>query len=265
MYHLGQYIPGGSIIHRMDPRVKILSVIFLSIIILEGKVLTDAMIAALLIGLVPISRLTPHHMLKALRPLIVFLLLLFLLHLLFTGGTPIPPFPPWGVAPTYEGLSRGALVTLKFVLLVLAASILTMTTSPTLMVNGLERLLRPLRIIGVPSYDIATMISIALRFVPTLLEEMTRVREAQVARGADFRKGPLLRRIKSATSLLVPILMSSLRRADELASAMEGRGYRRGPRTYMQDLCMTRADYAALAVILVITLFWILQRSLPVC
>jgi len=264
MYTIGQYIPGDSIIHRLDPRVKIVSVIGLSIMILKGEGFTWGIISVFLIGLVPTSRLSPHHILKALRPMVFFLLLLFLLHLIFTEGKPIPPFPPWCVTITYEGLYRGALITWQFTLLLLSASILTMTTLPTDLVSGIERLLRPLKIFGIPSHDVAIMTSIALRFVPTLLEEIDRIKEAQMARGANFKCGTLLQRTKATTSLLIPLIASSLRRADELATAMEGRGYKRGPRTYMKELRISQADYVAVAVMILITLFHILRSYISV-
>lgn len=251
--HIGQYIPGESIIHWLDPRVKIGSTVVLSILILKGEMLTAATMSAFLVALVPISRIAPHHMVKALRPMLFFFVLLFLLHLFFTDGTPIPPFPSWRVTVTYEGLFRGAITTWQFILLILSASILTMTTSPTELVSGIERLLRPLKALKIPSHDIAIMISIALRFVPTFLEEIDRIKEAQMARGADFKTGPVIRRVKSAVSLLVPLVLCSFRRADELATAMEARGYRRGPRTYMRELSMARADYVAVVVMCLMT------------
>jgi len=128
-----------------------------------------------------------------------------------------------------------------------------MTTSPTELVSGIEKLLRPLKALRIPSHDIAIMISIALRFVPTFLEEIDRIKEAQMARGANFKTGPVIRRVKSAVSLLVPLVLCSLRRADELATAMEARGYRRGSRTYMRELSMVRADYVAVVVMVLMT------------
>jgi energy-coupling factor transporter transmembrane protein EcfT len=145
------------------------------------------------------------------------------------------------------------MTTWQFTLLILSASILTMTTSPTELVSGIERLLRPLKALRVPSHDIAIMISIALRFVPTFLEEIDRIKEAQMARGADFKSGPFIRRVKSAASLSVPLVLCALRRADELATAMEARGYSRGPRTYMRELSMARSDYVAVAVMVSMT------------
>jgi len=253
MSHIGQYIPGESIIHRLDPRVKIGSVVALSLLILRGDLLWLGLTSALIMALVPVSRITPREMARALRPVLFFFVLLFMLHLLFTEGTPIPPFPSWPVTMTYQGLFMGIMTTWQFLLLIMSASILTMTTSPADLVCGIERLLRPLRLLGVPSHDMAVMVSIALRFIPTFLEEIDRIREAQAARGADLGSGSLIRRIRSAVSLSVPLVLSSLRRADELALAMEARGYKRGPRTYMRDLSMGRADYIAVAMMALMT------------
>ena len=253
MYYLGLYIDGESIIHRLDPRVKILSVIASSILILNGNTVTLAVAGIVLLALIAASRIAPRHILEALRPMLVFFVLIFLLHLLFTDGTPIPPFPSWRFTITYEGLYRGAVITWQFVLLVVAASILTMTTSPTELVNGIERLMRPLGLLGIPSHDLAIMISIALRYVPTLLQEIDRIKEAQMARGANFKTGTLAQRTKATASLLLPLVMNSLRKADELSTAMEARAYNRGPRTYMRELRMSLADYAAIAVMVLIT------------
>ena len=240
-------------IHRLDPRVKIGSTIVLSILILKGGGFTGALISAFLIALIPLSRLGVKPMVKAFRPVLVFFALLFFVHLFFTDGNPIPPFPPWRVTVTYEGLYRGAITTWQFALLILSASILTMTTLPTELVSGIERLLRPLKRLGVPSHDIAMMVSVALRFVPTFLQEIDRIKAAQMARGASFGSGPFVRRTRAAISLLLPLVLRAVRRADELVIAMEARGYRRGPRTYMKELSMSRADYAAVAVMMVIT------------
>jgi biotin transport system permease protein len=259
MYNLGHYIPGESIIHRLDPRVKIVSVIGISIMVLNGDVFTLAIFSIFLGALIASSRIALHHIVKALRPVVVFFALIFLLHLIFTEGTPIQPFPSWRVTVTYEGLNQGALVTWRFILLVVAASVLTMTTSPTELVSGIERLIRPLNAVGIPSHDVALMISIALRFVPTFVQEVQRIKEAQMARGANFKTGNIVAKAKATSSLLLPLVVNSVRRADELASAMEARGYRRGPRTYLRDLRMSRADYAALAVVVIITGFHILQ------
>ncbi|MCG6879536.1 MAG: energy-coupling factor transporter transmembrane protein EcfT [Deltaproteobacteria bacterium] len=246
MVHLGQYIPRSSVIHQLDPRVKLAAVVALSIMILKGDMLTQCWITALLLILVPASRLNLVHLRTAFRPVLFFLGLLFFLHLLFTTGTPIPPFPPWPITVTYEGLQTGTFVIWQFSLLILSAAILTMTTPPGELIGGIERFLRPFQHAGIPSHDLALMISMAMRFVPTILDELNRIREAQTARGARFKNGPILQRMKATASLLMPLILGTMRRADALALAMESRGYRRGPRTYLRELRMGRKDYLAL-------------------
>ncbi len=250
MVHLGQYISGTSVVHRLDPRVKLGTTVFLSILILKGDFMTQCWVTAFLLLMIPLSRLTLVHIGAAIRPMRFFLGLLFFLHLLFTTGTPIPPFPPWPVTVTYQGLYTGAFVIWQFSLLILSAGILTMCTPPGDLISGIERFLRPLRIVGVPSHDLALMISIALRFVPTILEELNRIREAQTARGARLGSGPVYKRMRATASLLIPLILGITRRADALAVAMESRGYKRGSRTYLRDLRMGRKDY--LAVILIV-------------
>jgi len=251
--HIGQYIFGDSIIHRLDPRVKIVSTIVSSILILKGGVFTGALISTFLIALIPLSRLGVNAMVGTFRPVLVFFAILFCVHLFFTDGNPIPPFPPWRVTLTFEGLYNGVVTTWQFALLILSASILTMTTLPTELVSGIERLLRPLKRVGVPSEDLAMMVSVALRFVPTFLEEIDTIKAAQMARGASFGSGPFIRRIRATLSLLLPLVLRGIRRADDLVTAMEARGYQRGPRTYMKELSMGRADYTAVLVMMAIT------------
>ncbi len=246
MIHLGQYIPRSSIIHRLDPRVKLAATIILSIMVLKGDLLTQCWITAFLLILIPVSHLNFVHLRSAFRPMRFFLGLLFSLHLLFTAGTPIPPFPPWPITITYEGLQTGAFVLWQFSLLILSAAILTMSTPPGQLISGIERFLRPLKGLGVPSQDVALMVSMAMRFVPVILDELSRIKEAQTARGARFESGPILRRMTSAASLLIPLIQGTMRRADALAMAMESRGYSRGPRTYLRELRMERKDYLAI-------------------
>jgi biotin transport system permease protein/energy-coupling factor transport system permease protein len=249
--------------HGLDPRVKILSVVLLSLVILKAGPLGLSLITLFLLSLIPLSALSLSRILRALRPAVLFLLLLFFVHLLFTRGHPIPPFPSWVFGPTYEGLLKGMGVCWEFALLLVSASLLTMTTTPEDLINGIERLLRPLKIFRIPSHDIAMMVGIALRFLPTLLEDMARIREAQIARGACFGSGSLLRRARAAVTLVLPLILGSLRRVDDLAAAMEARAYRRGPRTYPRDLRMSRTDYGAIAVVMTITMACLLSRLYP--
>ncbi|HET6490363.1 MAG TPA: energy-coupling factor transporter transmembrane component T [Syntrophales bacterium] len=240
---LGQFVPGDSPVHRFDPRVKILCALLLSIVILNAGLAESLAVTMFLLAAAALSGLSARRIAEALKPLAWFFAILFFLHLFFTDGRPI--LPSLG-AVTYEGLERGLSVTWQFVALVVSAAILTMTTAPSELVGGLEKLLRPLNRIGIPSHDIAIMVSVSLRFVPTLLEEVERMKEAQVARGADFGSGPIIGRLKKMATLVIPLILCTFRRADELALAMEGRGYHRGPRTYLRELRFTRVDYAAL-------------------
>ncbi|MBN2126751.1 MAG: energy-coupling factor transporter transmembrane protein EcfT [Deltaproteobacteria bacterium] len=263
MIRFGCYIPRESVVHGLDPRVKILSVIVFSLVILKAGTLGGVLITLFLAALIPMSGLSFSLLARSLRPAALFLLLLFIVHLLFTEGRPVPPFPSWVFGPTYEGLFKGATVTWEFSLLLVSASILTMTTTPAELINGIERILRPLKVLRIPSHDVAMMISIALRFLPTLIEDMARIKEAQMARGASFGAGSLFRRAKAAATLTLPLILGSLRRVEELATAMEARAYRRGPRTYLRNLRMSRGDYDAMAVVLTIALACALRGLHP--
>jgi len=264
MYALGQFIPSDSLIHGLDPRTKALSVILLSLVILNSQPAAAAIFTLFLLSLIPVSRIPAGAFLRALKPALPFLLLLFGIHLLFTGGAPIPPFPDWRITVTYQGLHKGTLVTWRFALLLMSASFLTFTTSPSELVCGLEWLLRPLNILGISSRDVAFMVSLALRFVPTLLEEIRMIREAQMARGASFGTGGLRKRTRSILFLLTPLLNNSIQRAEDLALAMESRGYGRGARTSMRELKLGYNDFLALgAVILCSGLPFLLRVILP--
>ncbi len=253
MDHLGQYIPRESTVHRLDPRVKIVWTIVMSVLILWGDALSLVPITFVVVFAVRASGLLFRHLLTSLRPVRFFLLLFLFLHLFFGGGEPIASLS-WGpVSLTREGLFRGLTVVWQFSLLIWGSSILTATTLPSGLVSGLEKLLRPLNKIGVPSHDLAVMVSIALRFVPVFLEELERIREAQTARGADFKSGGVVRRTRTASGLLVPLILSFVRRADDLVIAMEARGYGSGPWTSMDEMRLTKPDYAVIAVMLLLS------------
>ena len=248
----GQYIPGDSVVHRLDPRVKIMATVLLSISLLKGTVPGWIGLTIFLMTTFAVAGLPLGHMISTLRPVRFFLLLFFLLHLVFTPGDIIGPLSWGGVALTYQGLSKGMIVVWQFSLLIWSATILTATTSPSELVIAIERLLRPLGRIGVPCHDIATMVSIALRFFPVFLEEMERIQEAQEARGADFKAGGLVKRAKTASGLLVPLLFSFMRKAEGLAVAMEARAYGMGSHVSMKELRVNGADYVALGVIFLV-------------
>jgi len=246
-YKLGQYTP-GRLIHTLDPRVKIVAVMLVSITVLRADAFIAVAVTILIAGITFIARLSPAHLLRAVKPLMIFFVLIFLMHLFFTPGTPLP-LP----LATYEGLYQGVLLTWRFVFLILSAAILTMTTTPSELMSGIEWFLRPLRPLGISSHDVAVMVSMVLRFVPALLQELDQIKEAQMARGADFKTGTILARMKRISSLVIPLVRNSILRAEELAIGMEGRGYRRGPRTYMRELRMTPSGYTILAVLVILT------------
>jgi energy-coupling factor transporter transmembrane protein EcfT len=248
MINLGQYVAAESLIHRLDPRVKIVGVVTLSLLIFGAGPAGIVLISFFLAVLLGAARLSPARMLEAVRPVAFFMALIFVMHAFLTDGTPLLSLAPLPAALTREGLAQGAYVTWQFASLVIAAAVLTMTTLPSDLVGGIERLLRPLARVGIPSQDIAVLISMALRFIPMLLEEYDRLRMAQMARGADFAVGSIALRIRAVAALAVPLLLSAFRRADELALAMEARGYRRGPRTSLRELKLAGTDLAAFAV-----------------
>ncbi len=246
---LGAYVHGSSTIHLLDPRVKIWGAVALSLAAFQAGTASCALLSAFLMAAAAASRIPAGAFLAALKPALPLLALLFLLHLVFTEGTPLVSIWDGFPAITKQGLHQGALVSWRFALLVATGGLLTMTTSPGELVAGLERLLRPLGALGVPSQEIAMMVSIALRFVPTLLEEISRVRDAQLSRCAGFGRGGLRRRASAAAGLILPVSLGALRRAEELATAMEARGYSGGPRTYLRELRTVGKDWTASLVI----------------
>lgn len=250
MVVLGQYLPLDTPLHRLDPRVKIMAVLLLSLVIFRAGGYQILLISLFFAGLIGASRIPLRKMGGALRPVVPFMGLLLGMHLLFTEGTPLFTLLPPPFAITVEGGKQGAYVVWQFAGLVIAGALLTMTTSPSDLVCGIERLLRPLRRIGVPSAEIAVMIAMALRFLPMMLEEYDRIRMAQLSRGADFSSGSPHRRLRATAALAMPLLLAAFRRADSLIMAMEARGWHRGPRTSLRELKLTRADGVALAVLI---------------
>lgn len=248
MIRLGQYMPGETVVHRLDPRVKIFSVVALSLLIFAATPVEIALISAFLAAVAGAARMTPAQAAGALRSMAFFIVTIFLVHLFFTEGETLLSLAPLPLRITQEGILRGIYVTWQFTGLILAAAILTQSTPPSELVAGIERMLRPLSRIGIPSQDLALMIGMALRFMPMLLEEYDRLRMAQMARGADLKTGNPLLRTRAVALLVVPLLLSAFRCADELAVAMEARGYRRDPRTTLRELVFSGYDLGAFAV-----------------
>lgn len=254
MYNLGQYVPRESPIHNLDPRVKIIAVLALSIIILQVNTLGLLVATSITMACFQLARIPCRSLLKTLRPVLPVLSCLFFLYLFFTPGRPLPPFPMGPVQISYQGLQFGIFQIWKFLLLVLAASILTLTTPQSEIIIALERLLRPIRIIGISSHDIAIMVSLALGFIPTLIDEKNTISEAQLARGANFTQHRMSGSIRAIICLATPLSVSIIRRCDELVDAMEARGYHQGRRTYLRELVLSRLDYRLIGTLIIVVL-----------
>jgi len=224
---LGQYFPGNSAIHNIDARVKIiLSMFYLGIIFAINNFYGYGLLVVFTLSIIFISTVPISFVLKGIRPLIFFIILTAILNVFMTSGTVWKSFGIFVI--TYEGINYAVFMVLRIVFLVLGTSMLTYTTSPIELTDGLEHLLKPFKKIGLPSHELAMMMTIALRFVPTLLEETDKIMKAQTARGADFESGNIVTRAKALIPLLIPLFISAFRRADELAIAMECRCYRGG-------------------------------------
>lgn len=250
---IGQYFPGDSPVHRLDPRTKILLAVAFIVCIFVSKGFTCfAVIAAFIFGCVCLSRISVRFMVRGLKPIALIVSFTFLLNLFLGAGDDV--IWKWGVISiTVQGVRNALFMAIRLVLLVMGTQMLTLTTSPIALTDGLESLFKPLARIGFPAHELAMMMSIALRFIPTLIEETQKITKAQQARGADFESGNLLNRAKAMLPLLVPLFVSAFRRADELAMAMEARCYRGGEgRTKMNPLTYHRRDAVAAAVFIVL-------------
>lgn len=221
---LGQYFPGNSIIHRLDPRTKLIWVIFYIIALFQAtNFLSYALMAAVTVGCVALSHVPPKSMLKGLKPVMIIIVLTAVLNLFYTDGTPLVQI--WKLTITYEGIVKAFFMVIRIIMLICGTFLLTYTTAPVALTDGLELLLGPLKKLKVPVHEMSMMMSMALRFIPTLIEETDKIMSAQKARGADFESGNLLQRAKALLPILVPLFISAFRRADELAIAMESRCY----------------------------------------
>lgn len=245
---LGQYFPGNTVVHRLDPRGKILLVFAYIIFIFTIKNFWGYLVLALFtFGAILLSKVPPKFVIKGLKPILIFIVITGLFNLFLTDGEPI--FSWWIFTVTREGVAFAAFMILRLVFLILGTSLLTLTTSPIALTDGLEQLLSPMKKLGVPAHELAMMMTIALRFIPTLMEETDKIIKAQSARGADFESGNLLRRAKAMIPILIPLFISAFRRADELATAMECRCYRGGEnRTRLKELRYGRVDLGGLLV-----------------
>ncbi|MBE3102091.1 MAG: energy-coupling factor transporter transmembrane protein EcfT [Firmicutes bacterium] len=246
---IGQYYPGESPIHKLDPRTKLVITFLFIVIIFFIRFYTGYLfILSFMLLTILLSKIPIKYVMKGLKPLLFIILLTFFINLFFTPGDNVV-FRLWIFVVTLEGLKQGIFMALRLIFLVTGTSLLTLTTSPIALTDGIEMLLNPLKVIKFPAHELAMMMTIALRFIPTLLEETDKIMKAQMARGADFESGNIIQRAKSLVPLLVPLFISAFRRADELAMAMEARCYRGGGnRTRMKILTVETRDYAAYGV-----------------
>ena len=246
---IGQYIPGNSPIHKMDARLKIIAVFIYIIVLFIIKNPASYFIAAVYTAtVIMVSGISVKHVLRGLRPMLWIFIFTAVLNLFLTKGTVLASIPLFKLSLkiTYEGVNTAIIMALRLAFLMIGSSLLTLTTSPLQLTDGIEKLLKPLNRIKVPSHEIAMMMTIALRFIPTLSEETEKIMKAQKARGADFETGNPIVRAKAMIPILIPLFVSAFRRADELATAMEARCYRGGEgRTKMKESRITPQDIRA--------------------
>ena len=243
---LGQYFAGDTVVHRLDPRAKLILVVVYIVTLFSAKwFVTYGIVLLTLAGVILASQIAPKTIIKSLKPLLFIIVLTGILNLFYTQGEPLVKI--WVLTITKEGIFSAVFMVLRIVMLIAGTFMLTYTTSPIALTDGLERLLNPLKKIKVPVHELSMMMCIALRFIPTLIEETDKIMSAQKARGADFETGSLFSRAKALIPILVPLFISSFRRADELAVAMECRCYHGGDgRTRMKELHYQRNDILAL-------------------
>ena len=248
---IGQYYPADSILHRLDPRVKLVGTLLYIISLFVVKHYISYIIVTLFIcTIIYLSKVPVKFILKGLKPILILLIFTVGFNLFLTRGTPVLQ---WGIITiTKEGIRTALLMGFRLIFLIIGSSIMTYTTTPNQLTDGLENLLWPLSKIKVPVHEIAMMMSIALRFIPILVEETDKIMKAQMARGADFESGNIIQKAKSLIPLLVPLFVSAFRRANDLAMAMEARCYRGGKgRTKMKPLKYTKKDAAGYLILAV--------------
>ena len=256
---LGQYFPGDTIVHRLDPRTKLICVILYIVALFQAKtwwgfLVVTAVTACCMI----LSRISPKRIFSGLKPMLFIIVLTALLNIFYTEGTPVRP--GWPI--TWEGIDHAGQMILRIILLICGTFLLTYTTSPIALTDGLELLLGPLKKIGLPVHEMTIMMSMALRFIPTLIEETDKIMSAQKARGADFETGGLVKRAKALLPILVPLFVSAFRRADELAVAMESRCYHGGEnRTRMKQLKLEVRDWIAMLLFVALVVGMILLKK----
>ena len=247
---LGQYYPADSVIHKLDPRTKLFATLLfiISVFSFDG-IVGFIVMTAFLFGVIALSKVPLSFMLRGLKAIMILLVIAGLFNLFLTPGQVL--WSIWKIHITREGLRNAVLMTIRMVYLIMGSSVMTLTTTPNQLTDGLEKALKPLQKINVPVHEIAMMMSIALRFIPILIEETDKIMKAQMARGADFETGGLVKKAKNMVPLLVPLFVSAFRRANDLAMAMEARCYVGGEgRTKMIPLVYHKVDRLAYVVVI---------------
>ena len=247
---LGQYYHADSILHRLDPRTKLVATFaYIIVLFLVHNVWGYLICALFLAGVIALSKVPFRFMIRGMKAIIVLMLITVVFNLIFTPGETW--FCIWKITVTYEGAAIAGKMAIRLTLLILSSSVMTLTTTPNQLTDGLETLLSPLKKLRIPVHEIAMMMSIALRFIPILIEETDKIMKAQMARGADFESGNIIKKAKALVPLLVPLFISAFRRANDLAMAMEARCYRGDVnRTRMKPLKYAVSDYISYAALL---------------
>lgn len=257
---IGQYYPADSVIHKLDPRVKLFATLLFIISLFSFRNVWGFLVATIfMFSFIHFSKVPLGYMVKGLKAIVVLMIITAIFNLFLTNGKELVSF--WIFTITYEGLRNAILMAIRLTYLILGTSVMTLTTTPNELTDGLEKSLSPLNRIHVPVHEIAMMMSIALRFIPILVEEADKIMRAQMARGADFETGGIIKKAKNMIPLLVPLFVSSFRRANDLAMAMEARCYHGGTgRTKMKPLTYAARDYKAYAIILLYFIIMMILR-----
>ena len=250
----GQFLPGHSVVHRIDPRVKLVFIfIYVILIFLSTNAISLLFTAVVLMGAFVISNIPLRLMFKSIKGILPIIILTTVLNIFYIKGG--YTFKLWIFSVSEKGLETAATICVRIILVIICTSLLTFTTSPIVLTDGLEKLLSPLKVIRLDVHSLAMMMTIALRFIPTLVDETDKIMSAQKARGADFESGGLTKRMRALIPILIPLFISAFRRADELALAMECRCYRGGEgRTRMRQLKLISIDYVAVAMMAVVVM-----------
>lgn len=246
---LGQYYPGNSVIHKLDPRTKLVgTLVFLISLFLYRSFAVYIVATLFLAAAIRLSEVPFRFMVRGLKSILVLLMITMVFNLFLTPGTVV--FQIWKLRITQEGIRQALFMAIRLIYLIIGSTIMTLTTTPNHLTDGMEKGLSPLKKLHVPVHEMSMIMSIALRFIPILMEETDKIMKAQMARGADFESGGLIQKAKSLVPLLVPLFISAFRRANDLAMAMEARGYRGGEgRTKMKPLVYQKRDYAAYLIL----------------